>query len=219
MKTRIVIAGGTGLVGRQVVAGLAESEHADAHMLLRPLSGTPMLGVRQHVGEPANWPSIIRELKPEVFVSCLGTTMKQAGSQAAFRAVDHDLVLSVAKAAREAGVRHFIAVSSVGASSKSANFYLKTKGRVEDALRAMNFERLDLIRPGLLTGGERKDSRPGEAIGIMLAPLTDLFMLGSLSKYASTPSANVAQAIVILALGGGQGQFIHENQEIRALAG
>lgn len=219
MKTRIMIAGGTGLVGKQVVARLAGSNDADAHMLLRPLSGTPTLGVGQHVGEPANWPGIIRELKSEVAISCLGTTMKQAGSQDAFRAVDHDLVLSVAQAARDAGARHFIAVSSVGASSRSANFYLKIKGEVEDALCAMGFERVDLIRPGLLTGERGGERRIGERIGIMLSPLTDLFMLGALSKYASTPSAKVAQAIVKLALTGGKGQFIHENDAIRALAG
>ncbi len=219
MKKGIVIAGGTGLVGKQVVAELAGLDTVDLHMLLRPLSGTPMLGIGQHVGDPRDWPAIIRELRPEVSISCLGTTMKQAGSQAAFRAVDHDLVLAVARAAREAGARQFVSVSSVGASSRSSNFYLKTKGEVEDALRAMDFERLDLIRPGLLTGGARKDSRPGESLGILLAPLTDLFMLGPLGRYASTRSGKVAGAIVTLALGGGQGKFIHENDGIRVLAG
>jgi uncharacterized protein YbjT (DUF2867 family) len=219
MKKRIVIAGGTGLVGQQVVSELVGLDGINVHMLLRPLSGTPILGVSQHVGDPANWPDIIDELRPDVVVSCLGTTMKQAGSQDAFRAVDHDLVLAVARSARLTGARQMIAVSSVGASSQSSNFYLKTKGEVEDMLRAMDFERLDIIRPGLLTGGKRKDYRPGESLGIMLAPLTDLLMLGSLSKYASSPSIKVAQAIVSLALAGGHGRFIHENLSIKALAG
>jgi hypothetical protein len=86
-------------------------------------------------------------------------------------------------------------------------------------MTALGFERLDLLRPGLLTGGERPDSRPGERIGILLSPLTDLLMIGGLSRYRSIPSAKVAQAAVTLALGGGHGRHIHENDAIRALAG
>lgn len=219
MKKRILIAGGTGLVGRQVVSELAGMEGVDLHLLLRGLSGTPVLGVSQHVGDPKDWPAMVRDVKPDVVISCLGTTIRTAGSQSAFRAVDYDLPLSIAQAALETGTPHFISVSSVGASVGSANFYLKTKGQLEDALQAMDFERVDMIRPGLLTGGNRAETRTGESIGIMLAPLTDLFMLGPLAKYASTPSAKVAQAIVTLALGSGHGKFIHENDAIRTLAG
>ena len=219
MKTRIVIAGGTGLVGRQVVAELVGLEKAETHMLLRPLSGCPILGVRQHVATTQNWSPIILNVKADVAICCLGTTIKMAGSQAAFRAVDHDLVLEFAQSARAAGAKQFIAVSSVGASANSRNFYLKTKGEVEDAVKRIDFERVDFLRPGLLTGGNRADSRPGEAIATLLSPVTDLLLWGSLSRYRSTASASVARAIVTLSLGGGYGQFIHENDSIAALAG
>lgn len=145
--------------------------------------------------------------------------MKIAGSKAAFRAVDFDLVAAFAQAAKQAGARHMIAVSSVGASDKSANFYLKTKGEAETAMAQAGFDRVDFLRPGLLTGGERPESRPGESVAIMLAPLTDLLMVGGLSRYRSIPAPVVAQAIANLALAGGQGRHIHENDAIRALAG
>jgi uncharacterized protein YbjT (DUF2867 family) len=217
MKQRIVIAGGSGLVGKQVVDELAGLDSADVHMLLR--SGLQVLGINEHVATPDDWPAIVRELKPDVAICCLGTTMKVAGSQAAFRAVDHDLVIAFAKAARSAGAQQLIAISSVGASSQSSNFYLKTKGQVEDALKTMDFVRLDIIRPGLLTGGTRKETRTGESIATVFSPLTDLLMIGPLSKYRTSASVKVAQAIVTLALGGGHGRFIHENEAIRALAG
>jgi uncharacterized protein YbjT (DUF2867 family) len=216
---KILVAGASGLIGTQVVAELSELEGVETHIVVRRELEKVPLGLKVHALDPAEWPNAISAVKPDVSISCLGTTMRTAGSKEAFRAVDFDLVVAVAKAARTAGSRQMIAVSSVGASSKASNFYLATKGRAEDAMTALDFDRLDLLRPGLLTGGERPDLRLGESIGILLSPLTDLLMIGGLSRYRSIPSAKVAQAAVTLALGGGHGKHIHENDAIRALAG
>ncbi len=115
------------------------------------------------------------------------------------------MVLAFANAARDSGVRHMISVSSVGAMPASSSYYLRTKAEAEQGLSALKFDRLDIIRPGLLTGGSRSDSRPGESLGILLAPFTDRLMLGPLSKYRSTPSLKVAKAIAALVTLGGQG--------------
>lgn len=219
MKRGIVIAGGTGLIGKQVVAELAGVDVTETHMLSRNSAVTPLLGIKQHIAPPKNWPDVVRKLKPEIAICTLGTTMKVAGSKAAFRAVDHDLILAFAAAAREAGAQQFICVSSVGALAGSPNFYLNTKGEVEAALSALDFSRLDILRPGLLTGGTRNESRLGESLASLISPLSDLLMLGPLSKYRSTPSDRVARAIVTLALGGGYGRFIHQNDSISSLSG
>jgi uncharacterized protein YbjT (DUF2867 family) len=216
--TQVVIAGASGLIGQQAAEFLA-ADGIEVHALLRRQSDELSPKVTQHVAPSEDWASIIAGLSLDVAISCLGTTMRTAGSRDAFRAVDHDLVLAFAKAARDSGARHMISVSSVGAMPASSSFYLRTKAEVEERLRALNFDRLDIIRPGLLTGGSRSDSRPGESLAIMLSPLTNLLMFGPLSKYRSTPSANVARAIAALAAGTGQGRFIHENDEINALAG
>lgn len=216
--TRILIAGASGLIGRQALEMLT-ADGNEVHALLRRQSDDVPQTVRQHVGSGADWPAMIADMSPDVAISCLGTTMRIAGSPEAFRAVDHDLVLLFAAAARKAGARHMINVSSVGAMPASSSFYLRTKADAEQGLKALKFERLDIIRPGLLTGGNRPDNRTGESIAIMLAPFTDLLMFGPLSKYRSTPSAKVARAIAALAAFGGQSVFIHENDEINALAG
>jgi uncharacterized protein YbjT (DUF2867 family) len=216
---KILIIGATGLIGKQVVVELAGLEGVETHILVRRAPERVPVGVKVHALDPAVWSDAFTEVQPNVAISCLGTTMRTAGSKEAFRAVDYDLVLSVAKAARAAGAQQMVAVSSVGASSKTGNFYLKTKGEAEDAMAALGFERLDLLRPGLLTGGERPESRPGESIGILISPLTDLLMIGGLSRYRSIPAAKVAQAAVTLALNGGHSKHIHENDAIRALAG
>jgi len=217
--TRVVIAGATGLIGKQLVVELAGQVGVETHILVRRKPARVPAGVIVHEAAAADWPIEVAAIKPVVAISCLGTTMRTAGSKAAFRAVDFDLVTGFASAAKAAGAQHMIAVSSVGASDKASNFYLKTKGEAESAMAQMGFGRIDFLRPGLLTGGERPESRPGESVAIMLAPLTDLLMVGGLSRYRSIPALAVAQAIAHLALAGGQGKHIHENDAIRALAG
>ncbi|HEV7233338.1 MAG TPA: NAD-dependent dehydratase, partial [Sphingorhabdus sp.] len=93
------------------------------------------------------------------------------------------------------------------------------KGETDKALAALDFARVDILRPGLLVGQRGGERRFGERIGILVSPFTDLFMLGSMAKYRSTPAAKVARAIAQLATTGGEGRFVHENDSIDVLAG
>lgn len=210
-----LIVGATGLVGRAVIERFGSS--SVTVLARRSVEG---LGTqhKELVAPPGQWPDIIAAERPGVLISCLGTTIRQAGSQAAFRAVDHDLVLAAARGARAGGTAHMIAVSSVGAAAKSGNFYLRTKGEVEDDLVALGFDRLDLIRPGLLRGDRPGPQRLGEGLATIAAPLTDALLHGAFRRYRSISGATVAAAIVALAGEGGSGVHIHENDAIRALA-
>jgi uncharacterized protein YbjT (DUF2867 family) len=127
---------------------------------------------------------------------CLGTTLKKAGSQEAFRAVDHDAVLNFAKAARKAGVRRFAVVTAMGANSRSRFFYNRVKGEVEEALQALGFEALIIARPSLLLG-ERAESRPTEKVATVVAQV----LRPLLRPLASRPieGRTVARALVALA--------------------
>ena len=213
MESRdIILIGAPGLVGGMVARSLA------ATILVRRVPDDPSSQQEVVVAPGGQWPALIAERRPAVLISCLGTTIRQAGSQAAFRAVDHDLLLACARAAKAAGAGHMIAVSSVGASSKASNFYLRTKGEVEDALRALAFDRIDLLRPGLLTGNRPGPRRLGEGIATVAAPLTDALLHGSLRRYRSIPADRVATAIVTLTGERASGAHIHENDAIRALA-
>lgn len=217
--TRILLAGATGMVGRQVATIMsAPSIDGELHVISRrQINGLDSSAI-QHIVEPANWTSPIIEVAPQVIISCLGTTIKSAGSKSAFTGVDFDLITLVGQAARAAGTRHMILVSSVGANASSANFYLSIKGKTENAIRALGFERLDIIRPGLLRG-IRENARTGESLGIMLSPLTDVMMQGPFRRYRSIDGGIVAKAIANLSVAGGQGTFIHENDSITELAG
>ena len=210
-----LIVGATGLIGRAVID--AFGDRSVTIVTRRPVEGLAPHHA-ERVAPPDNWPDIIAAEQPTVLICCLGTTIRQAGSQAAFRAVDHDLILAAARGARQGGTAHMIVVSSVGASAKAGNFYLRTKGETEDGLRALGFDRLDLIRPGLLTGDRPGPPRLGEGLATIAAPLADALLHGSFRRYRSIPGATVAAAIVKLAGQGGSGVHIRENDAIRALA-
>lgn len=134
----------------------------------------------------------------EVAFCALGTTIKTAGSQEAFYHVDHDLVLAFAENAKSAGAKRFVLVSSVGADSKSSNFYLRVKGQTEEDLEKLGFESLIILRPSMLMG-ERKEFRFGELIGKGVMTVFNPLMLGPLAKYRGIEGRTVARAMVRLA--------------------
>ena len=124
----------------------------------------------------------------------IGTTIKQAGSRAAFRQVDYDFSLAFARAAFGLGVEHFLLVSALGADPASPIFYSKVKGELERDVAALGFRRLTIIRPSLLLG-KRAKLRPGEALAGLFSP----FMRGPLKPYAPIEASQVAQAMLLLA--------------------
>jgi uncharacterized protein YbjT (DUF2867 family) len=215
---KIIIAGATGLVGNLVAHKLALTD-VDLHLLTRRKLDAPIDSAKQHIGATDTWAGIIKDIRPDIAISCLGTTMRLAGSKSAFAAIDHDLVLNFANAAFTAGARRMISVSSVGASPTSSNFYLATKGKADRALEQVGFDRLDIIRPGLLRGERGGERRVGEQLGIMLSPLADLIMQGGLRRYRSISASDVAQAISALTLVKQLGFHTHENEAIIKLSG
>ncbi len=216
---RIIVAGATGLVGRELIKQLAMQPHVSQIVTIgrRPAeqNGTKLESL---VGPVAQWPMMIEGRSFDVAISALGTTLRDAGSQDAFFALDHDAVVSFARAARAAGARQFQIVSSVGAHAASRNFYLGTKGKVESSIANVGFERIDILRPGLLRGRRTGPIRMGERIGIALSPLTDVLTPAVLSHYRSIPAAYVAAALADLAGTQEPGTFIHQNDEMRARA-
>jgi uncharacterized protein YbjT (DUF2867 family) len=215
--SKVVIAGASGLIGSNLCTMLAGHE---VDVVVRNRIGELPDAITQHVADPSHWPEIVATLRPEVAISCLGTTWKKSGKDAAqFRAVDKDLVCAFATAASLAGATRFITVSSVGATKITSNLYLRTKGEVEDLLALLGFERLDIMRPGLLTGDRRNDHRVGERAAILAAPIVDRLIPRSFSRFRSIPASTVARAIAQVIDKKVPGQFIHENEAIQSLAG
>ena len=201
----VLLAGATGLVGSRVL-GLRR----DVMPVGRRATGVAGEIVADFAALPLLPPA-------RVAVSALGTTIRAAGSQTGFRAVDHDAVLAFARAAQAAGVRHFIVITAVGADAASGVFYSRVKGEVERELAALGFDRLDIVQPGLILG-PRAERRPVEALFQRLAPLLNPLLIGGLGKYGGINGDAVARAVAALCDRSEPGRFVHQNRGIAALA-
>ncbi len=208
-----LIAGATGLVGAELARHW--SGPGDLSMLLRK-PGTGPVGPRLRPLEVDFRALPALPVAQEAFC-CLGTTISQAGSQAAFRAVDFDTVLAFARAARAAGVGRFGVVSALGADSRSSNFYSRVKGEAEAALTELAFDSLVIARPSLLAGDREalgQHRRLGERLGLALA-----LPLGRLVPAAWRPiqAAHVARALLRAVREGRPGQRVLSSAEMQIL--
>ena len=210
----VLLIGGSGLVGSLVLDRLTGPVDA---LLRRAVAVRP--GLTQHVLPVAAWPAQATALAATTLVVTLGTTIKAAQSRPAFALIDHDLVVGVATAARNAGASHIILVSSVGANPDSGNFYLATKGAVETAVTALGFARVDIVRPGLLLGDRRGPARPMERLAMAMSPLSNLVTPRFADRYRAIDAATVAGAIVALVNSRTDGVYVHHYRELVSIAG
>lgn len=202
--TTIFLSGATGLVGGHALTLLL----ADARVTQviaptrRPLPPHPSL--HNPLVEAEALPIGAEWWRADGAICALGTTRAKAGSVAAFRAIDHDYVLDVARHVRKAGARRFALVSSVGANARAPLLYSRTKGEVEQAVTALAFPSLTIVRPGLL-GGARKEHRPleraAERLLTLAAPLLP-------PAARISPAATVARLLVDAAITAADGRHV-----------
>jgi uncharacterized protein YbjT (DUF2867 family) len=147
---------------------------------------------------------------------CLGTTIRQAGSQDAFRKVDMTYVVELGRMAVRHRAAQFLVVTALGADPRSRVFYNRVKGETEEAIRRLQFEGIQIFRPSLLLG-KRVQSRPAERIAGLLSPLVGWVMMGPLARYRPIRAATVARAMVRVARDAPHGAHVYESDEIRRL--
>lgn len=214
---RVALVGATGLVGREVIGACVGREDIRLAAVARREMPLPT-GARMElfVADPANWGEVFEALRPKALICALGTTWKQAGEdEAAFRAVDKELVLATARAAHAHGVERMVVVSSVGADPYAKSFYLKVKGEVERELGKIGFQRLDILRPGLLRGERGGDRRRAERLGIAISPLLNLALHGKYRRYRAIDASEVARAALALARKATRAKLVHEHDALR----
>lgn len=204
----ILLAGATGLTG----------EHLLDRLLNEPTVSRVLAPTRRPLAEHAHLENPVGDLlsllptlsgQIDIAYCCLGTTIKEAGSQEAFRAVDLDLVVAFGKRARELGARHLLVVSAVNAAPDSSVFYSRIKGEMEHALRAQDWPQLTLARPSLLVGN-RPETRWAEQLAAPIAKLIP-------GKYGAIEACQLARAMWRLALEEQDGVRIVESDELRRL--
>jgi uncharacterized protein YbjT (DUF2867 family) len=205
-----LVAGASGAVGQALVQILLD--HA-AYRRVKVLVRKP-LALRHPKLEtlllPAEGPAALAEtLAADDVFCCLGTTQKQAGSQAAFERVDYHLVLDVARSALAAGATQFVVLSSLGAALRSPSFYSRVKGRMEQAVLELPYRTIHVLRPSLLLTGARAEARPAEWLAQQLMPLLNPLLRGRLARMRAIAAEDVAAAMVTLALRDAHGGQVH----------
>lgn len=213
-----LVAGGSGLVGSRLLRVLASEPDYGRVLAIsrRPLSfDHPRIANR--VTRFDTLEQDLRAIRCDDAYCCLGSTRRAAGSEAAFRAVDHDLVLAFARLARAAGAQRFIVVSSVGADPASRNFYLRVKGETEDALAALQFPALHIMQPSLLLGS-RREWRPAESAARLVMPLVNPLLVGRLAAWRAVDAGQVATAMLVAVRRGRRGVIRYGSPDIALLA-
>lgn len=206
---RLLLLGATGAVGSQVLQ--LALEHPDvAHVIAptrRALAPHPKLA--NSITDLTDPGAVLAGVAIDAVVCALGTTIKQAGTQAAFATVDRDWPIAWAQAALRCGARSFALNSSLGASA-GGNFYLRTKYEAEQGIRALSFASYTIVRPSLIDA-EREQVRPGERIGLWVAA-----HLGPLipRRYRPVPAATIASTLLRAALLAEAGVTVVESEGI-----
>ncbi len=196
-----LLAGATGLIGHALADLWAASVPPPArlHLLMR----RAMPAAARQVVHPVDFTQLPPLPRAGTAFCCLGTTIKTAGSQAAFRAVDHTAVLAFARAAKAAGVRRFAVVSALGANPHSGTFYNRVKGEMEAELATLGFAHLVIARPSLLSGNRTALTQPmrlGERLALAVtAPLAPLIP----KAWRPIAADTVAQALLRATAGSG----------------
>lgn len=208
MKRSVLLLGATGLVGTELLRRLEYDQRFVMNVLARrPPDRIVAAKVRWKIGNLADLRMHEQLFDVDAVVCAIGTTRRKSGSEIEFRRIDHDIPLEAAEIARERNVPHFILVSSAGADPHSRIFYSRVKGETEEAVAALGFPSLSILRPSLLLG-DRKELRVGEELGRFFSPFAP-------AKWKGVPVETVAATIADEIVNPPRGARIIESQAIR----
>jgi uncharacterized protein YbjT (DUF2867 family) len=211
MKTAL-LAGSTGLIGKQLLQLLLDDPYYNE---VKAISRKPLdiqhPKLQNLVTDLNSLTQHHDELKTDDVFCCLGTTIKQAGSQEAFRKVDYEYPLELARLTKNQGATQYLIITALGSDAKSGIFYNRVKGEAEKAIEEVGFQSYHIFRPSLLLG-DRTEKRAGE--GAATAVYKALGFLIPL-KYKAIDSGKVARGMLHFARQNVRGMFIHESKELQ----
>ncbi|HEY4618897.1 MAG TPA: NAD(P)H-binding protein [Flavobacterium sp.] len=217
MKTALII-GSTGLVGSHLLDLLLDSDDYNKVItFVKRDTGIKHPKLTQYVidfDKPETYKDLVQG---DDFFCTIGTTIKKAGSKEAFRKVDFEYPRQFATFALQNKVKQFLIISSLDADANSGNFYLRTKGEIQDFLKGCSFESVSILQPSLLLG-HRTEFRLGEKVGAFFMKTFTFLFLGKLKKYKPIESTAVAKALLKIAQRNNKGFKVYESDTIQQIA-
>lgn len=216
-KLTALVFGANGLTGNFVMEHLiGDPTYNTIKIFIRKELNIQHGKVRQVVFSSENIEQVSSELIGDHLFCCIGTTIKKAGSKEVFYKTDHDLVERIAKIASSNKVKSFVVISSIGARDNSSNFYLSTKGKMEESIKTFYFNNLSIVRPSILLG-IRQERRILEDSGKLLIRIFSPLLIGRTKKYKPIHASTVAKAMIKLAKDF-KGTNIIESDQLETLA-
>jgi len=217
-KTAIVF-GATGLIGSLLLQHLCESPvYSQVITFSRKSIHFNHPKLKEVFNYFTDLSSIKKSLHGDDLFCCIGTTIKKAGSQENFRKIDFEMPVQLAKMAEENKIKGFFVVSSIGADSRSSNFYLRTKGEMEKEVLDCNIPKIAVVRPSMLLG-KRNEFRFGEEVGKIIMKSFSFLIQGKYRKYRAIKAETVAKALILIANDDSCDQDIYESDELNEIAG
>jgi len=213
MKTAIIL-GATGLTGTELLKQLLNDDHYQKIILFsRKSTNIKNSKLTEHITDFDQLHKIEHLIIGDIIFCCLGTTIKTAGSKTAFRKVDFNYISDFALLAKQNGLNQFYLQSSIGADSKSNNYYLKVKGETENAIKKLNFESFTIFRPSMLLGN-RIEFRFGETLAKLAMRFLSFLFVGRLKLYKAIDAKQVAKAMIYESKSNKVGYFVFENDKL-----
>lgn len=197
-KTAIIL-GATGLTGSILLEKLLNDNRYDTIKLFsrKEISGLPSK-VIQYTGSLFELENFKADFTANEVFCCIGTTAKKTPDKILYKAIDYGIPVNAAKLSEKNKINTFIVVSSLGANANSSIFYNKTKGEMERDVLSTKIENTYILQPSII-GGNRKEQRIGEKIGLTIFKLLQPLFFGKLKKYKITEAEHIAQAMINLA--------------------
>ena len=218
MKKTAIILGATGLTGSNILHKLIEDKNYETIKLFSrsKIDGLPKK-VTQFIGDILDLAKFKADFTADEVYCCIGTTAKKTPDKSLYKKIDYGIPVTAAKLSKENNIATFLVVSAMGANTKSTVFYNKTKGEMERDVLKQNIKNTFILRPSLI-GGERKESRLLEKIGLLVIKVIQPLFIGKLKEYKIIDAKDIAQAMINVANTKNNAEVIITSNDIKKLS-
>ena len=214
----VSIIGASGLVGHELTLILSHlPEVSKVKAFTRSPLGRMPAKVENYIINFDNLCNYENDLKADVFICCLGSTIKKAGSKDNFKKVDYEYALNFSKIAEKTSAKKLLVITAMGSNSNSFVFYNQVKGQLEDKIRELHISQVEVFRPSLILGN-RKEHRTGEDFMKKIIQTVPKLFSGPLEKYKPIEASDIAKAMAIAVLDFREGYYIYPSAKIQKIA-
>lgn len=218
MREKAILLGANGLIGSYLLPLLLNSTYfEEINIFVRKELPITHPKLKQTITDFKELNLLKKNIQATQIFCCLGSTKKKTPNLTDYKKVDYDIPLYFGQQGALNGASKYHLVTAIGANANSSNFYTKLKGQIENAIKELDYQSIEIYQPSFLKGN-RKEDRPLEKIMIPIMRVIDLILLGPFKKYRSIDAEEVAKAMFNESIKNKRGIFVHNSEQIKKLA-